>query len=229
MDNADLLRTLQFERTRLANQISGEIMDQVAMQEARPWDRPFWEPTRGKEGVFTYIVLIHGLAIAGLILFPMPSWKVFGFTLLVTALGGLGTTVCYHRMLAHRTVKTNRFIEQLLIFCAVLNGSGHPASWVAYHRLHHSVTDAPEDISSPKQGGFWWGASSLAVSNGTCRQTALGSRTDARHLQDVGLGRIARHSSFDFLRPCPRPGLDGFLLVRCDSPVLFAAHAMLYQ
>jgi len=143
-------------RGHLANQISGEIMDQVAMQEVRPWDRPFWEPTRGKEGVFTYIVLIHGLAIAGLILFPLPSWKVFGFTLLVTALGGLGTTVCYHRMLAHRTVKTNRFIEQLLIFCAVFNGSGHPASWVAYHRLHHSVTDAPEDISSPKQGGFWW-------------------------------------------------------------------------
>jgi stearoyl-CoA desaturase (delta-9 desaturase) len=22
--------------------------------------------------------------------------------------------------------------------------------------LHHAVTDTPEDISSPKQGGFWW-------------------------------------------------------------------------
>jgi len=24
------------------------------------------------------------------------------------------------------------------------------------HHLHHAVTDLPEDISSPKQGGFWW-------------------------------------------------------------------------
>jgi fatty-acid desaturase len=134
----------------------GRANDQVAMREARPWDRPFWEPLRGKEGVFTYLVLIHGLAIAGLVLFPLPSWKVLGFTLFFTALGGLGTTVCYHRMLAHRTLKTNKFIEQVLIFCAVFNGSGHPASWVAYHRLHHSVTDTPDDISSPKQGGFWW-------------------------------------------------------------------------
>jgi len=71
-------------------------------------------------------------------------------------LGGLGTTVCYHRMLAHRTVTLNKAVEQLLIFCAVFNGSGAPATWVAYHRLHHARTDTPDDISSPQQGGFWW-------------------------------------------------------------------------
>jgi len=89
-------------------------------------------------------------------LFPIPTLKVLGFTLFFTCMGGLGTTVCYHRLLAHRTLKVNRFVEQVLIFWAIFNGSGHPASWVAYHRLHHSVTDTPDDISSPKQGGFWW-------------------------------------------------------------------------
>lgn len=131
-------------------------MEQSIPQLARPWDRPFWKPVHGKEMVFTYLVLIHALAIVGLILFPVPSLKVVGLTVLFIAFGGLGTTVAYHRMLAHRTLKTNRVIEQFLIFWAVFNGSGHPASWVAYHRLHHSVTDQPEDISSPKQGGFWW-------------------------------------------------------------------------
>src|SRR5205807_1567854 len=92
----------------------------------------------------------------GLILFPLPSVRVLGFTLLFTALGGFGTTVCYHRMLAHRTLKLNKVVEHLLVFCAMFNGSGAPASWVAYHRHHHSRTDTPEDISSPKQGGFWW-------------------------------------------------------------------------
>jgi fatty-acid desaturase len=131
-------------------------MELTVTQQERPWDRPFWKPVHGKEGVFAYIVLIHTLAVVGLILFPVPSLKVVGMTLLSIAFGGLGTTVCYHRMLSHKTLKTNRFVEQFLIFWAVFNGSGHPASWVAYHRLHHAVTDTPDDISSPKQGGFWW-------------------------------------------------------------------------
>jgi len=86
----------------------------------------------------------------------VPSLKVVGMTLLSIALAGsaprFAITACSH----HKTLKTNRFVEQFLIFWAVFNGSGHPASWVAYHRLHHAVTDTPEDISSPKQGGFWW-------------------------------------------------------------------------
>ncbi len=126
------------------------------MQQPRPWDQPFWKPARGKEGVLLYLVLIHVLAAIGLILFPLPSLKVFGYAVLLMALGGFGTTVCYHRMLAHRTLKLNAVIEHLLIFWAMFNGSGSPASWVAYHRHHHASTDTPEDISSPKQGGFWW-------------------------------------------------------------------------
>src|SRR6266446_3280602 len=99
-------------------------MELTATQQERPWDRPFWKPVHGKEGVFTYIVLIHALAIVGLILFPIPSLKVVGMTVLSIALGGLGTTVCYHRMLAHKTVKTNKFVEQFLIFWAIFNCSG---------------------------------------------------------------------------------------------------------
>jgi len=96
------------------------------------------------------------LAVIGLILFPFPNFRILSLTLLFTALGGFGTTVCYHRMLAHRTLKVNKIIEHLLVFWAMFNGSGAPASWVAYHRHHHSSTDTPDDVSSPKQGGFWW-------------------------------------------------------------------------
>src|SRR5439155_6263748 len=81
-------------------QIAGEHMELSVTQQERPWDRPFWKPVHGKEGVFTYLVLIHVLAVIGLILFPVPSLKVVGMTLLSIAFGGLGTTVCYHRLLA---------------------------------------------------------------------------------------------------------------------------------
>jgi fatty-acid desaturase len=106
--------------------------------------------------VLFYLLLIHVLAVIGLFLFPLPGWKILGLALLFTILGGFGTTVCYHRMLAHRTLRMNRLIEHLLVFFAVFNGSGAPASWVAYHRHHHSRADTPEDISSPKHAGFWW-------------------------------------------------------------------------
>src|SRR5213080_553105 len=95
--------------------IIGEYMEMSLTQhaaQAHPWDRPFWKPVHGKEGVFTYLILIHVLAVIGLVFFPVPNLKVVGMTLLSIAFGGLGTTVCYHRMLAHKTLRTNRFIEQ---------------------------------------------------------------------------------------------------------------------
>ena len=131
-------------------------MMQTTVRETPPWERPFWKPARGKTGVLLYLVLIHVLASIGLILYPLPSAQVLGVAFLLAALGGLGTTVGYHRLLAHRTLKVNKAIEHLLVFWAVFDDSGHPASWVAYHRHHHSRTDTPEDISSPKHGGFWW-------------------------------------------------------------------------
>src|SRR6266404_1439393 len=121
-----------------------------------PWERPFWKPVPGKYWIFTHLVLIHVLALVGLILFPLPSLKVLGITLLFTVWGGLGTTVCYHRLLSHKTFKLNKAIEQVLTFGAMFNGGGNPASRVGYHRRHHAHADTPEDISSPEPGGFWW-------------------------------------------------------------------------
>ena len=85
-------------------------MSQTAIQEIRPWEQPFWKSAPGKGAVLFYLVLIHLLAIIGLILFPLPSPKVFGVALLLAAFGGFGTTVCYHRLLAHRTLKLNKSI-----------------------------------------------------------------------------------------------------------------------
>ncbi len=47
-------------------------MSQTTIQEIRPWEQPVWKPARGKGAVLFYLVLIHLLAIVGLILFPLP-------------------------------------------------------------------------------------------------------------------------------------------------------------
>ena len=111
---------------------------------------------RGEGWTFFWILLIHVLALLGLVLFPLPGWPLFIAAYGLMWIGGLGTTVCYHRALAHRAVKLNPVIEFLLIGAAMLNGSGTPATWTANHRLHHAKADGPDDISSPRMGGFWW-------------------------------------------------------------------------
>lgn len=121
-----------------------------------PWTAPWWKPARGETPTFAYILLIHILGLAGLILFPTPGWKIMTATVALGWLGGLGVTVCYHRALAHTALRLHPIVRHVLIFFAMFGGSGSPDSWTANHRQHHARVETPEDISSPWIGGFWW-------------------------------------------------------------------------
>jgi len=131
-------------------------LNQSEFRERHPWTLPWWKVDGENTWVLIYIIAIHALALVGIVLFPMPGWKVFLASLVFASLGALGTTVGYHRALAHRAVKLNPVIEQLLVFFAVFNGSGAPSTWIANHRNHHANADTLDDVSSPRHGGFWW-------------------------------------------------------------------------
>ena len=131
-------------------------MSRSALAEKHPWTLPWYKAEGENVWVLIYLCVVHVLAITGLVLFPLPGWNVFLTALAFACLGGLGTTVGYHRALAHRAVKLHPAVEQFLIFCAVSNGSGSPNTWVANHRNHHSNSDTIDDVSSPRHGGFWW-------------------------------------------------------------------------
>lgn len=120
-----------------------------------PWEAPWWRAHPSQRLIFVYLIVLHVLGALGLFLFPRPGAGVLLTALIFAVLGGFGTTVAYHRALAHRALKLHPWVEQVLIFFAVWNGSGSPRSWVANHRLHHAAADKDEDISSPKHG-FWW-------------------------------------------------------------------------
>ena len=128
----------------------------TAFAEKHPWTLPWWKAEGENIWVLVYIALIHVLGVAGIVLFPIPGWNVFGAAFALSALGGFGTTIVYHRALAHHAVKLNPVIEQSLIFFAVFNGSGVPSTWIANHRNHHANADTIDDVSSPRHGGFWW-------------------------------------------------------------------------
>jgi fatty-acid desaturase len=131
-------------------------MSRSAFAEKHPWTLPFWKPSPDNRGTFVYILSIHVLAAIGIWFFPVPGWKAFLWALGLTLCGGLGTTLGYHRGLAHRSVKFHPVVEQFLIFFAVFNGSGAPSTWIANHRNHHANADSIDDVSSPRHGGFWW-------------------------------------------------------------------------
>ena len=131
-------------------------MDAADMAKHEPWKQPWWRPTRGDELFFAWFALIHVGAVVGLVLAPLPGWPVLLAAAVMHFLGGLGTTVCYHRAITHKSLKLHPAVRNVLTFFAMINGSGSPLSWAAYHRLHHAKSDTPEDISSPRVGGFWW-------------------------------------------------------------------------
>ena len=124
--------------------------------EVKPWKRNWLWCAPGEGWTLFWFAFIHVNAVVGLVFLPLPPLHVVLIAVGLLGLGGLGTTVCYHRALAHKAVKLNPVVEQILIFFAMFNGSGNPRTWVGVHRLHHATSDRPDDISSPHHGGFWW-------------------------------------------------------------------------
>ena len=68
---------------------------------------------------------------------------------------GLGITLCYHRLLTHRSFKTPKWFEYLLTTLGCLACQGGPIQWVGTHRIHHQHSDMPNDPHSPTHGFAW--------------------------------------------------------------------------
>ena len=102
-------------------------------------------------------IAVIGLIHVGALLAPFTfTWTAFAvFMVLQFITGLLGITLCYHRLLAHRSFQVPRVLEYALAFFGSLALQSGPIKWVATHRVHHAFSDRPQDPHSP-QRGFWW-------------------------------------------------------------------------
>lgn len=66
----------------------------------------------------------------------------------------LGNTAGYHRLLAHRSYETVRWVRNTLTLLSALH-SGSPLAWVGVHRVHHAFSDTDLDSHSARRG-FWY-------------------------------------------------------------------------
>ncbi|MGL4305215.1 MAG: acyl-CoA desaturase [Mycobacteriaceae bacterium] len=77
----------------------------------------------------------------------------------------LGITLGFHRYAAHKTYRTSRFFEGVLMAAGSMALEGPLLFWVATHRRHHRFSDHFGDPHSPnlngngfraKLSGLWW-------------------------------------------------------------------------
>jgi stearoyl-CoA desaturase (delta-9 desaturase) len=74
----------------------------------------------------------------------------------VTLLGRMFfITSTYHRYLAHRAFRMNRFWQFVFVFAAGSSAQKGGLWWAGHHRNHHKYSDSERDIHSPRRG-FWW-------------------------------------------------------------------------
>lgn len=115
-------------------------------------------PARATKSQFRYsmliaLVVIHGLALLAPFTFTWPG--LIAFVVMVFATGCLGITLCYHRLLSHRSFKTHKIVKYFLMLCGTLSLEGDPAWWAATHRLHHRESDQEMDPHSPRVSFLW--------------------------------------------------------------------------
>src|SRR5437870_5444 len=112
----------------------------------------------------------YGLLLASVIPllgFAIAIWSLWGRGISPTDAGiflgfyaftGLGVTVGFHRMLAHRTFDAPEPVRAVLAIGGSMSLEMTAVDWAATHRRHHAYSDQPGDPHSPNLHGTGWRA-----------------------------------------------------------------------
>lgn len=73
---------------------------------------------------------------------------------IVAVILNLSNAAGYHRLLCHKSFKTQPIVRNVLTLLSALH-SGSPVLWVGLHRIHHTFSDQPGDPHSTKSGFFY--------------------------------------------------------------------------
>lgn len=75
--------------------------------------------------------------------------------------GIVGVNISLHRYYSHKSFKTSKLKEFILLLSSIPTSLGSPAMWASIHRMHHSCSDTDKDPHNPVNGsiktwfGFW--------------------------------------------------------------------------
>lgn len=72
------------------------------------------------------------------------------------ALRMFAITGFYHRYFSHRAFRTSRGAQFAFALLGAAGVQRGPLWWASHHRHHHAHSDAPNDVHSARQHGFFW-------------------------------------------------------------------------
>lgn len=102
-----------------------------------------------------FFVTLHVLTLLCLLPWFFSWTGVIAFLVGVVLFGQMAIPIGYHRLLTHRSFRTPKWFEHVLVTFAMCAAQETPAHWVAWHRMHHSHSDHAEDPHSPREGFLW--------------------------------------------------------------------------
>src|SRR5947199_8393237 len=79
------------------------------------------------------------------------DWAMFGLLYVLT---GLGITVGYHRLIAHRSFNGSPWVKTALLITGGWALENSALKWARAHIQHHACRDQDDDPYNA-QGGFW--------------------------------------------------------------------------
>jgi fatty-acid desaturase len=138
------------------------------------------------------IILYHLLALLALVPWFF-SWS--GLALAIVGhvvIGGLGISLCYHRLLTHRGLVLPKWLEHTFATFGVLSLEETPARWVAIHRRHHEHADEASDPHSPHVNFFWGHMGWVLFENRELERLRIYDRYAKDVLRDKFYARLER-------------------------------------
>ena len=81
------------------------------------------------------------------------DWLNLGLLIGMYVASGLGVTVGYHRLFAHRAFATSRIVHATLAMLGPMAVEGPLLRWVVFHRSHHQHSDRNHDPHFPHTYG----------------------------------------------------------------------------
>lgn len=100
-----------------------------------------------------WFVICHLIAMGAFFCFSWVNLTSFLVMFFITECFGI--TLGFHRLMAHRSFKTYKWLERSLAVIGCLTIQRSPLEWVAHHRVHHAFSDQKQDPHNSRRG-FWW-------------------------------------------------------------------------
>jgi fatty-acid desaturase len=141
----------------------------------------------------TAIGAIHVIALLAFVPWFF-SWAGVATALIgLYVFGSLGISLCFHRLLTHRSLACPKWLEHTFAILGLCCVQDTPARWVGIHRRHHEHADEQPDPHRPLAGFLWAHAGWMLYRNRELTRLALISRYAKDVIRDPFYARLEQN------------------------------------